>query len=203
GGAGRLAPQAAEQPPPRAAYDPPADAFAWPRDAERGDDMMAELRARGASSSSPGARGTSADGSVGADPARAESPWSDAGGGPAAAPSVAASARAAGMPPAPGRDDRPVSTVSIAVVDSEAHRGRPLRVRGEVRADSEPCAHVAVEVWLRAAERERSFLLGSLATADDGAFSGAIVLPPDVALGDYDVVARTRGDVRCGAGTSE
>ena len=45
--------------------------------------------------------------------------------------------------------------------------------------------------------------LGTLATGDDGAFAGAIVVPVDASLGDYDIIARTPGDARCGAGTSD
>jgi hypothetical protein len=44
--------------------------------------------------------------------------------------------------------------------------------------------------------------LGTLATGDDGAFAGGIVVPGSTPLGDYDVVARTPGDGRCGSGGS-
>ncbi len=44
--------------------------------------------------------------------------------------------------------------------------------------------------------------LGTLATGDDGAFAGGIVVPGSTPLGDYDVVARTPGDARCGSGGS-
>jgi hypothetical protein len=82
-----------------------------------------------------------------------------------------------------------------------------------VRADGEPCAHVAVEVWLRQREdaprgqglgvgAPRQVLLGTLATRDDGSFAGGIVVPGTTPLGDYDVVARTRGDGHCGSGAS-
>ena len=46
------------------------------------------------------------------------------------------------------RDDRPRRS-SPSLDDADAHRGLPLHVRGEVRADGEPCAHVAVELSLR------------------------------------------------------
>jgi len=45
-------------------------------------------------------------------------------------------------------------------------------------------------------------LLGTLATGDDGYYVGGIVVPGSTPLGDYDVVARTPGDARCGSGGS-
>jgi len=77
-------------------------------------------------------------------------------------------------------------------------------LQGDVHADGEPCAHVAVEVWLRdpGAKPPRMLLLGTLATGDDGGFSGGIVVPGSTPLGDYEVVARTPGDSRCGGGAS-
>jgi hypothetical protein len=95
-----------------------------------------------------------------------------------------------------------VLTVNLA--EADAHRGLPVRLQGSVRADGEPCAHVAVEVWLRdpAAKPPRMLLLGTLATGDDGGFSGGIVVPASTPLGDYEVVARTPGDSRCGGGAS-
>jgi hypothetical protein len=96
-----------------------------------------------------------------------------------------------------------VSSLSVTVAGVDAHCGRPLRVTGSVRAEAEACPHVAVELWLRAAGTQKSFLLGKLATGDDGAFAGAIVVPNEAPLGDYDVIARTPGDARCGAGSSD
>jgi hypothetical protein len=42
-------------------------------------------------------------------------------------------------------------------------------------------------------------LVGTVATDDQGAFSGRVTIPASVTLGDYDLVARTTGDSRCGA----
>jgi hypothetical protein len=90
-------------------------------------------------------------------------------------------------------------------------------VRGEVRADGEPCAHVAVDLWLRAgagagdgnanananAKSSRTILLGTVATNDDGVFADGIVIPASTPLGDYDIVARSHGDARCADGESK
>jgi hypothetical protein len=92
--------------------------------------------------------------------------------------------------------------VTLAVTDADPHRGLPLHVRGEVRSEGEACPHVAVELWLRDAKSGRMLLLGTMATGDDGYYVGGIVVPGSTPLGDYDVVARTPGDSRCGAGGS-
>jgi hypothetical protein len=187
GGAGHLANPASNAVPERAVYQPPVDPFAWPQNASRGDDMVADARARAGSSSpapggSSGATGAAAPASPQA--SSSSSPWSPGAGA------------------ASDRDDRPASVLSLSVADSDAHRGMPLHVRGDVRSDGEACAHVTVEIWLRDSRSQRLFLLGTLATADDGSFAGGLVVPGSTQLGDYDVVARTPGDARCGGGAS-
>jgi hypothetical protein len=81
---------------------------------------------------------------------------------------------------------------------AEAKRGAPFQVRGQVSADGEPCGHVGVEILLKGNRVE--IPIGLLATDERGAYDGAIVLPSTVPLGDYDVIARTLGDARCGKG---
>jgi hypothetical protein len=130
------------------------------------------------------------------------------GGGPgtmgSASPGASASASASIQGPTAGssadHDDRPTSVISLSVADGDAHRGLPLHVHGDVRADGESCAHVPVEVWLRDPKTQRMTLLGTLATGDDGSFGGGLVVPGATLLGEYDVVARTSGDARCGGG---
>ncbi len=201
GGAGRM------QPPPggtaeRAVYRPPPDAFAWPQNASRGEDMVADARAAAqASSSGNGGNGGSGNGGNGAQGGN------QAGGDAGAGAVASASPSAGGASNAPGDgDDRPAPTVSLAVDEIDPHRGLPLRVHGMVRADGEPCARVAVEILLQdanaSARSRRTVTLGTLATGDDGAFAGGIVVPGSTPLGDYDVVARTPGDGRCGSGGS-
>lgn len=71
-------------------------------------------------------------------------------------------------------------------------------MRGSVRAEGDPCPHVAVELWLRDPKTQATTLLGTLATGNDGDFAGNVVVPGVTPLGDYDVLARTAGDARCG-----
>jgi hypothetical protein len=191
GGAGHIPSPAASSLPERLVYQPPPDAFAWPQNAARGDDMMADARARAAGSASAG--GTDAPAGTSDAPEAGASPSAAAPSGPSGPTSTESSEH----------DERPPSAVAVALAGSDAHRGLPLRVHGAVRAEGEPCAHVPVEVWLRAVGSKKMILLGSLATGDDGAYAGSIVVPAAAPLGDYDVVARTPGDARCGSGASE
>ena len=156
--------------------------------------MVADARAgqqslaSGASSASPA--GSTSGGASGAPGAMGDAGTS-AGGG--ALPGALAGG--------PGdKDDRPPSAVTLSVTDADPHRGQPLHVRGDVRADGEACPHVAVEVWLRDVKTQKATLLGTLATGDDGAYAGGIVVPGATPLGDYDVFVRTPGDARCGGG---
>jgi transglutaminase-like putative cysteine protease len=182
GGAGRM------QPPPEAAaerpvYRPPPDAFAWPQNAERGDDMVADARAQ---AQATGAQSSSAPSKFGA--------------GDAGATSVAAAASAGTE--GGESDERPAALVTVAVDEVDPHRGLPLRVHGTVHSESEACANVAVEIKLRDTKSGRQVALGTLATGGDGAYAGAIVVPASTPLGDYDVLASTPGDSRCGSGGS-
>jgi len=212
GGAGRMVATASTASSPgtdRWVYEPPPDAFAWPQNAERGEDMVAEARAQAAGSGSSGAAGAASSSTAGTPSSPAASSGADAAG-------ASAAPDGSQVAPASGHDERPPSTVALSVDGADAHRGLPVTVQGAVRSEGEPCAHVAVEVWLRAAATRAvvlgpgpqntnlgMFLLGSLATGDDGTYAGSIVVPAATPLGEYDVVARTPGDARCGSGGSD
>ena len=138
-----------------------------------------------------------------------DSKTSKSGGslGAGSTPGGAASSALASVPPprdTPHGDEdlRAPSTVSIVLTDALVHRGLPFHVRGSVRADNGPCAHVTVELSLRepsARKRIHLATFATLATGDDGTFEGAVV-PPGVPLGDYELSAETPGDARCGPG---
>jgi len=186
GGAGHMEQPASSALPERAVYRPPQDVFGWPQDASRGDDMVADARARAQQMSSGNGPGSASGSGTGS------GSGSESGSG-------SGSGLASGSA---DRDDRAPSIVTLAVTDADPHRGSPLHVRGEVRSEGEACPHVAVEVWLRETRTGRMLLLGTLATGDDGYYVGGIVVPGSTPLGDYDVVARTPGDARCGSGGS-
>jgi hypothetical protein len=56
-----------------------------------------------------------------------------------------------------------------------------------------------VEIVLRS-RTDGDLPVGVLATDERGNYAGALVLPSSVPLGDYEALARTLGDARCGRG---
>jgi hypothetical protein len=189
GGAGQMTSPLRD--PDRVPFEWPPDPFAWPQGAVRGDEMVADARTHAAGAG------------------QTPSPSSGAKAAPAlqqtAAPSPTASPSQP-VPASPERDDRPPSTVTVSVAASDVRRGGPIEVHGGVRADREACPHLAVELWLRgpsvaaaAPAPSKMLLVGTLATDDQGQFAGRVAVPGSVTLGDYDLVARTSGDSRCGA----
>ena len=205
GGAGQMTSAARDT--ERVPYEWPQDPFAWPAGTVRGQDMIADARSRAQGPGGPGAPASSG----------ARAPGAPASPPPSApsAPSAALSTLSTGLSTADRigrkgtdeRDDRPPSTVTLTVDAKDARRGGSVDVRGSVRASHEGCPHLAVEIWLRgpdvpgaaAAAPPKTLLVGTLATADGGDFAGRVGLPGSVTLGDYDLVARTSGDSRCGA----
>jgi hypothetical protein len=98
----------------------------------------------------------------------------------------------------------------VNVIEANAHRGMPLVIRGDVRADGDPCANVMVELYLRDAsppangkQPKLPLFIGAIATNEHGEYGGSLVVPGTIPLGDYDVTARTQGDQRCGGGGSQ
>jgi hypothetical protein len=181
-------------------YEPPPDPFAWPQGSTRGQDLGDRSR-NGQPSPSPTGGGNggspSPSGSGGStmffDPNK---PGNSSMSGPNT------SGTQLGSPTAPGQpDERPNSAVSMALGGTDAHRGAPLQVHGQVTADGEPCGHVTVEIVLTS--RTGDFPVGVLATDERGNYDGALVLPASVPLGDYEAKARTLGDSRCGKGQTK
>jgi hypothetical protein len=187
GGAGRLTNRTNAQP-DRPAYPGPADSFPWPQGAQGGRDALEGASKRavrgGAGDAAPAPRSAAlaprADRNLEPSPAPADSEATDSRSG--------------------STENRPPSTLSLTVSDDGVRRGLPLRARGEVRADGQPCPGLGVELLLRNPRTQVLTFLGSLATASDGTFVGAVVVPASVPVGDYEVIARTAGNTRCGSG---
>jgi len=191
-------------------HEPPLDPFSWPQGATRGDDLAE--RARHASATGAGAApATSGASNAAPVPAASASAAGASSAGARSGPdgngANAASATGFGSSGRPGNggahsaDERAPSTLTMALVGSDAHRGAPFKIRGTVAADGEPCGHVTVEIVLHS-RTQGDLAIGQLATDERGAYDGAIVLPAAVPLGEYDMQARTLGDVRCGVGFS-
>jgi hypothetical protein len=49
----------------------------------------------------------------------------------------------------------------------------------------------------------QSVMVGSLSTDEQGRYDGAVVIPRDFSLGDYELVVATPGDNRCAPGISQ
>jgi hypothetical protein len=92
----------------------------------------------------------------------------------------------------------------LAEDDNDARRAAAIHANGLVQAAVDACANVVVEIALRptgpgARRGPRTDLrVGSVATDAKGAYTGALVVPSNVPVGDYEVVATTPGDMRCG-----
>jgi transglutaminase-like putative cysteine protease len=191
GGAGRAL---REQTQSAVRHEPPVDPFAWPSGSTRGDDLAQRSRSGGGGGGGGNGGGGGATGGGGG-----------AGGSGGTSGGVGAihGAGRAG-PQGPGeRDDRPASKIELEVRDKDVRRGAGLHVAGTIASDGEACTGTVVEIVLRSTkEASREIPVGTLATDDQGAYAGAVTVPAGVPPGDYDVVARTPGDTRCGRGGS-
>jgi hypothetical protein len=187
GGAGRMLSEEAQTAEPYAA---PNDAFPWPANATRGEDLTEKARNINGNGGGNGNGGTG--GGTG--------PSSTATNG-AASPSASA-ANGGGASANDPNDARPASDVTIDLTENDASRGTAVHVKGRVMADNEACANVSVNVFLRDPKSKREARIGTVATDEKGNFAAPITLPTSVPVGDYDVVARTDGAARCGRGSS-
>jgi hypothetical protein len=187
GGAGRMLSEEAQTAEPYAA---PSDAFPWPANATRGEDLTE--KARNINGNGGGGNGNGGTGG-------GTGPTSTNG---APTPSTTAGNNGNGAAADPN-DARPTSDVTIDLGENDASRGTAVHVKGRVMADGEACANVSVNVFLRDPKSKREARIGTVATDEHGNFGAPITLPTNVPVGDYDVVARTDGAARCGRGSSK
>lgn len=110
----------------------------------------------------------------------------------------------------PGAESAPVATVEarpschleVRPSGAVAFVGETLRVRGAlVASTAEVATHGRMlEVWLvDPRDRQLGVRLGLIRTGDKGAFDGAVALPLDARLGDWDLVVRFAGNRDLGA----
>ncbi len=166
----------------RPSHVPPPDQFSWPAGRDSGGDLAHREREQQRAAQSQNS-GTSRQN--GAPDPNAE-PDPDAPPDPNAPPS-----------------DRPVPRLMIDDIDKDIFRGKPVRLRGSVTADGAPCANVRVDVLLHGAGMSREHRVGSLSTDEKGVYDGAVVLPRDMPVGDYELVIATPGNKRCGPGRAQ
>jgi transglutaminase-like putative cysteine protease len=174
GGAGTLLDESPPSTGPR--YSPPPDPFRWPPGSTRGDDLGRTALGGAASGRGPGAH---SHGSLA----------SSAHAGTSGGAKASAASRAS-------------SLLVLEATESQALRGDAVHVRGTFTAAGEPCAHAVVILSVKDPHGDSSFDLGSLATDDRGLYQGSVVIPKDVLVGDYELVAASAGDARCGPARS-
>ncbi len=169
-------------------HRPPEDPFAWPEGSETGLDMAASSGPT--SGGQPGATGGGPTSST----TSAVDPTSpNAVDDPLAPPD----AETEEDPDAPVR---PPAELTLEVArDTRLYRGAPLVLTGVVESDGEPCSHARVDVSLVSGKGPPR-KIGALAADAEGRYRGAVVIPLDTGVGDYDVLVSTPGDARCGAG---
>ncbi len=170
--------------PGRPPYVPPPDPYTWPESHDSGEDLVRRWRDQqdtqdpGASSSSGAGPDATSSGGVGPSPS-------------SSAPSV------------PVDPQRPEAEITVDAIDKDIRRGLPLHLSGEVTSSAGPCSHVRVDVVLIGPELPQGAVVGSLSTDDKGAYDGAVVIPRDFGVGDYELLVTTPGDARCAASQSK
>jgi hypothetical protein len=88
----------------------------------------------------------------------------------------------------------------VTAIDSDVRRGLPLRLQGQVCTRARPARTCASTCSSPAPSLPSGVVVGSLSTNDQGRFDGAVVIPRDFSLGDYDLLVATPGDSRCAPG---
>jgi transglutaminase-like putative cysteine protease len=169
--------------PTKPPYLPPPDPYAWPSRRDSGQDVSDRNRSQAAPASSSQ---TSAG--------NLPKTW---------APVPVSSAD-------PPHSQLPESEIAVSAIDGDVRRGFPLHLQGAARSAGATCPHLRVDVVLVPRAVGRSLgpglapglgvSIGSLSTNERGRFDGAVIVPRDFALGDYDLIVATGGDTRCGPG---
>ena len=161
-------------------HEPPTDPYRWPEGGESGREM-AERSLNGQRSGGTSGAAAGNDTAPGADPTPPPETQNEA--------------------PEPGSDSRPEPLFTLEAVGGEVKRGAPLKVSGRIEADGSGCSFARIDLALRSSDGKR-LGLGALATDGEGRFSGSVTVALSIPVGDYDIVASTPGDSRCGPGSS-
>ena len=114
-----------------------------------------------------------------------------------AAPSEGPSAQ-----PQPGSGVRRPLTLTVDRRAFEVFRGRELEVTGGARSGGGAVAGLRVEALLRAPRGDREWLLGVTVTDENGHYRGVYGVPPDLPVGDYQLLVRSPGNRELSAATA-
>lgn len=163
----------------RPQYSPPTDPFNWPANSQNGSGQNLATQTRANNG------GTSVDNTNnGNDPGN---------NGSSATP---------GNNGSTSSSDLPAARIELESGDKTIRRGSSIHLKGKVEA-KDPCANVRVNVKLKPEGRPTTVPVGALSTDENGHFDGAVVVPRDIATGDYSLILSTPGDKVCGPGESE
>lgn len=169
-----------ERPP----HVPPPDQFPWPTGRDSGADLAHRDRAESLQEAIEQSGGPS-------DP-----------NDPNASPVIDPSGSGLGEPdpnaPNPAAD-MPATKLELREIDADVFRGKPVSVTGTATSDGQPCPHIRVDVILLV-DDATELRLGAVSTDERGGFAGAVVVPPDVPIGDHELVVATPGGGQCGPG---
>jgi transglutaminase-like putative cysteine protease len=192
----------------RPLHRPPADNFPWPAtDASSGSQATARGR-QGSSGGSSSQSSSASDGSGRGSSSSASAPsrvdGARGGDGDARARESSAVDPAVSGDPAQDRreDDRPRPKIVVSGADVSARHGGEVRVTGRVEIDGAGCGDLRIDVVLRRLDTGGKTAIGALTTDSRGMFDGNIVVPMNLAVGEYGVTVSTPGDARCGPATS-
>lgn len=185
-------------------HRPPQDAFPWPARSSPGAATPGISSSTGGEAPEGGARSQSGS-DVGSEPDGAPGNGAsghDAPRSPAPGAATNRSSGAAGNPPprpgrAPEGSSGAPSTVTLDLGHASIRRGHPLRVMGRLEGSTATCGFGRVDFALRT-EEGRSIPLGSLPTDGTGAYSGEVIVPPDVPVGEHSVEVSSPGAPTCG-----
>lgn len=173
-------------------YEEPTDDYAWPEGSRRGADLGSDLAATAGSSRS------SSPPAPGAPPQASQAP----GATPSEGPRSPGSGPAQGDPAISQDRDEPGAArprvVTLRSASGEVYRGAEVAVSGAVVTELGPCRGALVQVSL--AGPAGAFPMGSLATGEDGAFAGTLVVPHDLAVGSYALAASVVSRGQCQGG---
>ena len=178
-------------------FQTPPDPFAWPSNANRGEDLAPNAsHASNGGSGNGGNNGGSSSSSSDTTASTSSAPSSAL-----TAPSPSASGSIGTTASTASKDERPTSKITLDVGDVDMRRGGAMKVSGKVTADGDACSSLVVDIFFRDS-KHHELSIGSVATDDKGNYASTLVVPQNVPVGDYDVIAHTNGDTHCGAGIS-
>lgn len=167
-------------------YQPPPDPFSWPDSAQQGSGQGLANRMRQNAGLT--------------DPGKGSSNGSNDPNGSSAPPSPSSNSPSPSDSGAPTPNDLPKTKLELETVEKNVRRGTSLHVKGKAEGTS-VCRNIRIDVRLKSEAHPKGILIGSLSTDESGVYDGSVVVPRDLAAGDYDLEISTRGDAHCGPGS--